>query len=350
MALIAGPILALALFAFLRWSAYGIALRAAAENTPRARLLGIPVRRVSTMAWVIAARARRACGAILLAPIIGFSATEAVGLPLLMRGLAAATIAGMESVGAAFGAGLALGVADQLVFFWTRPQRAHRPRAARRDPRRAPLAAGRVPADDGSGGVVVGRGRAGAAAAAGGRRATRGGGPRSLRRAAGVVVVAAILPFVLTSASTFFIAIGCARRRRGRCRRRCSRAGPARCRSDSGRSPASAACSAPSSSPDFGVPFWIAFVAAALLGGVVALCSGCRRCASKGTTLAVVTLGFAVAAASWLFEQSWFRARELRRPARLPDDARLLLRRARRCWSSIVPGPLRRTQRGWDAT
>ena len=44
---------------------------------------------------------------ILLAPIIGFSATEAVGLPLLMRGLAAATVARMESVGVAFGVGLA---------------------------------------------------------------------------------------------------------------------------------------------------------------------------------------------------------------------------------------------------
>lgn len=118
MALVAGPILALALFAFLRWSAYGIALRAAAENAPRARLLGIPVRRVSTIAWVIAALFS-AAGSILLAPVIGFSATEAVGLPLLMRGLAAAMVARMSSVGTAFGVGLALGVLDQLVFFWT---------------------------------------------------------------------------------------------------------------------------------------------------------------------------------------------------------------------------------------
>jgi branched-chain amino acid transport system permease protein len=118
MVLVAGPLLALALFAFLRWSSYGIALRAAAENAPRARLLGIPVRRVSTIAWIVAALLS-AAASILLAPIIGFSATEAVGLPLLMRGLAAATVARMESVGTAFGVGLALGVLDQLVFFWT---------------------------------------------------------------------------------------------------------------------------------------------------------------------------------------------------------------------------------------
>ncbi len=117
-ALIVGPLLALAVYAFLRWSRYGVALRAAAENAQRARLLGIPVRRVSTIAWVVAGLLS-GVAAVLLAPIIGFASTEAVGLPLLMRGLAAATIARMESVPVAFAVGLGLGVVDQVVFFWT---------------------------------------------------------------------------------------------------------------------------------------------------------------------------------------------------------------------------------------
>ena len=116
--LLVGPLVALALFAFLRWSSYGVALRAAAENPQRARLLGIPVRRVSTLAWVVAALLS-ASGAILLAPVIGYSSDSAVGLSLLFRGLAAATIAGLSSVGVAFGVGIALGVADQLIFVWT---------------------------------------------------------------------------------------------------------------------------------------------------------------------------------------------------------------------------------------
>src|SRR5438067_843320 len=116
--LIVGPALALAVFAFLRYSSYGIALRAASENMPRARLLGIPVTRVSTLAWIIGGLTSGAAG-ILLAPIIGYSSGEAVGLPLLMRGLAAAMVARMENVGVAFGVGLGLGVVDQLLFLWT---------------------------------------------------------------------------------------------------------------------------------------------------------------------------------------------------------------------------------------
>ena len=115
---VVGPLLAIGVFLFLRYTAYGIALRAAAQNMPRARLLGIPVMRVSTVAWVIGGVTSGAAG-VLIAPIIGYSSSEAVGLPLLMRGLAAAVVARMESVGIAFGVGLGLGVVDQLLFFWT---------------------------------------------------------------------------------------------------------------------------------------------------------------------------------------------------------------------------------------
>lgn len=40
---------------FFRRSNTGIAIRAAAENSDRARLMGMPVRRLSTLVWVIAA-------------------------------------------------------------------------------------------------------------------------------------------------------------------------------------------------------------------------------------------------------------------------------------------------------
>ena len=118
MALVIGPVIAIAMAIFMKRSRYGVALRAASENSARAQLLGIPVQRVSTLAWVLAALMSAVAG-ILLAPIVGFSATEAVGLPFLMRGLAAAMIARMESVWVAFGVGLGLGVLDQLIFFWT---------------------------------------------------------------------------------------------------------------------------------------------------------------------------------------------------------------------------------------
>lgn len=118
LALIAGPLVALVVWFGLTRTAYGVALRAAAENGPRARLLGIPVRRVSAVAWVSSALLA-ATAAILLAPVVGYSSTEAVGLPLLVRGLAAASVAQFRSVPVAFGVGVGIGVIDYVTFFAT---------------------------------------------------------------------------------------------------------------------------------------------------------------------------------------------------------------------------------------
>jgi ABC-type branched-subunit amino acid transport system permease subunit len=303
--LIAGPLLALSLFAFLRWSAYGIALRAAAENAPRARLLGIPVRRVSTMAWVLAAVLSGA-GAILLAPVIGFSATEAVGLPLLMRGLAAATITGMSSVGAAFGAGLAIGVIDQLVFFWlgrsgltdivllvvivvallARRQEFRRAGTAEESSSWDAIEPVRpLPPD------VAGHPRWRVAV---------------LASRAALIGVAVLLPFVLSSSSTFFIAsialvaivvLSATVLTGWAGQLSIGQWGLAGVGGVVGSKLAA----------DFGIPFWIALVLATLLGGLVALVIGLPALRLEGMTLAVVTLAFAVAAGSWIFEQPSFR-------------------------------------------
>ncbi|MEX2394457.1 MAG: branched-chain amino acid ABC transporter permease, partial [Actinomycetota bacterium] len=56
----------------------------------------------------------------------------------------------------------------------------------------------------------------------------------------------------------------------------------------------------------FTMPFWLAFVIAALARGVAALLLGLPAIRLEGTALAVTTLGFSVAAASWLFSQPWF--------------------------------------------
>jgi ABC-type branched-subunit amino acid transport system permease subunit len=58
---------------------------------------------------------------------------------------------------------------------------------------------------------------------------------------------------------------------------------------------------------DMGVPFWAGAVAAAIAGGVVALILGFPALRLEGTALAVVTLGFAVASAAWLFDRPWFK-------------------------------------------
>jgi branched-chain amino acid transport system permease protein len=303
LALIAGPLLALGVFLFLRYSAYGIALRAAAQNMQRARLLGIPVLRVSTMAWVIAGLLS-GVGGILLAPIIGYSPAESVGLPLLMRGLAAAMAARMESVGAAFGIGLALGALDQLVFFWTG-------RSGLTDlvllgvilatllSRRA--AASRTTASEESSWEVAEAVRS-LPIEVKRHPAWRMLTVLGLGVAAAVVIVA---PFPLRDSATFFLStvllfsvVGISATVLTGWAGQMS-LGQWALAGVGGVFGAKLVV-------DLGIPYWTAFVVAIGAGAVGALLLGLPALRLEGTALAVVTLGFSVAAASWLFEQSWF--------------------------------------------
>jgi ABC-type branched-subunit amino acid transport system ATPase component/ABC-type branched-subunit amino acid transport system permease subunit len=113
------PVALLALGWFLLKTDAGIAVRSVADNSDRARLLGIPVRRLSTLVWVIAG-VLAAVTATLTAPSYGITASSAAGptgLTLILPALAAAIIAGMESLPVAFGAGLMLGVLNNLLEF-----------------------------------------------------------------------------------------------------------------------------------------------------------------------------------------------------------------------------------------
>jgi branched-chain amino acid transport system permease protein len=302
-ALVVGPLLAIALALFLRYSSYGIALRASAQNMPRARLLGIPVMRVSTLAWVIAGVLSAVAG-ILLAPIIGYSSTEAVGLPILMRGLAAAMAARMESVGIAFGVGLGLGALDQLVYFWTgRPGLTDLvllgvilvTLLGRRGAWR------RTTSSEESSWEVAEPVRPLPIEVASDRRWRR-----LIVGASGTGALAVLAyPFVFGESAVFFLATvllvavvavsatvltGWAGQ---------MSLGQWALAGVGGVFGAKMVVS-------FGVPFWVSFVIATAAGGVVALIIGLPALRLEGTALAVVTLGFAVAASSWLFDQSWF--------------------------------------------
>ena len=103
-----------ALVVLLRRTDYGIALRAAADSGDRARLLGIPVNRLSTIVWSCAGLVS-AIGIILRVPLTGFQSFTSIsggGTSLLLRALAAAVIARMDRFGVAVVAGVALGVVE----------------------------------------------------------------------------------------------------------------------------------------------------------------------------------------------------------------------------------------------
>lgn len=121
MIMIAAPIAIAALAWFLKGTDAGTGIRAASENAERAMLLGIPVRRLSTIVWIIAATL--SCLSFLLsAPILGRGLSSIGGPAILLPALAAAVLARMESLPHAFLAGLGLGVLQQASL-WNYPDR-----------------------------------------------------------------------------------------------------------------------------------------------------------------------------------------------------------------------------------
>lgn len=103
---------------FLRYSRSGVAIRALAENSERASLLGIPVLNLSTMVWAIAGglSALTVIGiGSLTTPAAGTSSGAAV--PILLLPLVAAVIARFQSIPVAVTVSLLLATVANAVTF-----------------------------------------------------------------------------------------------------------------------------------------------------------------------------------------------------------------------------------------
>src|SRR5436190_1526868 len=112
--MMAVPVVIAGLAWFLLRTDAGVAVRASAENSDRALLLGIPVRRLATIVWMIAG-GLASLTYLLKAPFSGVTPGIANGPTVLLPGLAAAVVARMESLPVAFAAGLGLGITEQVV-------------------------------------------------------------------------------------------------------------------------------------------------------------------------------------------------------------------------------------------
>jgi ABC-type branched-subunit amino acid transport system permease subunit len=119
--LMVAPVVVGALAAFIRFSSWGLAMRAMAENSESARLSGVWVRRTSTVAWTLAG-ALSAVTAVLASPSQTSALTEVLSPDLLLLALLAALIGGMVSLPVAFMAGVGVGVVlDALQWNITNP-------------------------------------------------------------------------------------------------------------------------------------------------------------------------------------------------------------------------------------
>ncbi|MGH9200801.1 MAG: branched-chain amino acid ABC transporter permease, partial [Vicinamibacterales bacterium] len=110
--LVVVPLILLGLAYFFTRTRYGVAARAVADNEERARLLGCRVKRVSLIVWGLAGLLS-AMTAILRAPILGFQLTGLQGPDLLLRALAAAVLARMESLPATVAAAVLITMGEQ---------------------------------------------------------------------------------------------------------------------------------------------------------------------------------------------------------------------------------------------
>jgi len=108
------PLVIAAMAWFLLRTDSGVAIRAIADNRDRAMLLGVPIRRLATVVWIVAG-VLATLTTLLSAPTAGLTINAAAGPTLLLPALAAAVIAGMESLPIAFAAGVGLGVLDAIV-------------------------------------------------------------------------------------------------------------------------------------------------------------------------------------------------------------------------------------------
>ncbi|HEY4332843.1 MAG TPA: ABC transporter permease [Ilumatobacteraceae bacterium] len=114
LALIAAPIVMVAVAIFLNKTRTGVAVRAAAERGDRANMLGIPVARLSTIVWAIAA-ALSFISLYLRAGILGAPIGEAFDVTNLLFAMAALVIGRLQNLFVIAVAGVGIGFLDYWV-------------------------------------------------------------------------------------------------------------------------------------------------------------------------------------------------------------------------------------------
>ncbi len=118
LAVIVVPLIIFGLFAFLRHTSIGIAIRASAQSADRAALLGVNVGFTESVAWMVAGLLATV-SMILRAGILGLPVGAAGGAAILVRVLAAAVIGRMENFTIMFVAACGIGVVETSILWNT---------------------------------------------------------------------------------------------------------------------------------------------------------------------------------------------------------------------------------------
>ena len=111
---IAVPLIGLALAAFFKYTKFGIAVRAAAENAESARLLGISVDQVSRFTWILGSVTAGAAGLLISVQRGGLDITT-LTTGFLVYSLAAALVGGLTSLPGAMVGGMIVGMSETML-------------------------------------------------------------------------------------------------------------------------------------------------------------------------------------------------------------------------------------------
>ena len=109
-----GLLVVVGLYVLLHRTAFGLAVRATAEDWEAASLAGIDVRRTYLVTFALGAALAGLAGGLVA---IQYSIAPAIGLAWTLKALVVIVLAGLGSVVGAFAAGLALGLAEALSVF-----------------------------------------------------------------------------------------------------------------------------------------------------------------------------------------------------------------------------------------
>ncbi|HEY1828691.1 MAG TPA: ABC transporter permease [Acidimicrobiales bacterium] len=115
--LIVAPLVVLILVACVRWTSWGLAMRAMSENAESARLSGVWIRRTSTLTWTVAGvlSAFTAILTVVSADQQVSSLLQVLSPDLLFFALTAALIGAMINLTTAFVAGIGMGLLTELL-------------------------------------------------------------------------------------------------------------------------------------------------------------------------------------------------------------------------------------------
>ena len=115
-AMVVAPLCLLGVALLLRYTSIGIAVRASAERADRASMLGVPVKRLETIVWVVAA-VLSFIGIFLQAGILGVPVGAAFNYTVLLSALAALVLGNFVNLPAIALSAVALGVLQQGVLW-----------------------------------------------------------------------------------------------------------------------------------------------------------------------------------------------------------------------------------------